>query len=242
MRDIIPLGKYQRTGKLIWTTESSAAFKLCQQAISNCQELYFLKDTATSVLQTDASDYGIGEYLYMLTNGKVRVIRFLSKTLTGTHLNWSTREKECYGIYFGCKTFEDLLDNRHFILKTDHMNLTYLNVTLTGKVQRWKLYLQDKDFYLCHVPGKEVHQYIPDALSCLHENHMLSNERENPAHKRHQAFLAFIEPKHRIPDAVFKQIAAVHNFMVGEESSSTIPPSRTALSPSSYANAHAAKL
>jgi len=51
----------------------------------------------------------------------------------------------CYGVYFGCKTFEDLLDNRHFILK----NLTYLNVTLTGNVQRWKLYLQDKDFYLC---------------------------------------------------------------------------------------------
>ena len=26
------------------------------------------------------------------------------------------------------------------------MNLTYLNVTLTGKMLRWKLYLQDKDF------------------------------------------------------------------------------------------------
>ncbi len=37
LRDMIPLGKYQRTGKLIWTTESSAAFKLCQQAISNYQ-------------------------------------------------------------------------------------------------------------------------------------------------------------------------------------------------------------
>jgi hypothetical protein len=36
------------------------------------------------------------------------------------------------------------LDNRPFILKTDHKNLTYLNVTLTGKVLRWKLYLQIK--------------------------------------------------------------------------------------------------
>ena len=39
--------------------------------------------------------------------------------------------------------FEDLLDNRHFILKTDYKNLTYINVTLTGKVFRWKLYLQE---------------------------------------------------------------------------------------------------
>ena len=30
LRDMIPLDKYQRTGKLIWTTESSAEFKLCQ--------------------------------------------------------------------------------------------------------------------------------------------------------------------------------------------------------------------
>ena len=67
---MIPLGKYQRTGKLIWTTESSAAFKLCQQAISNCQELYFLEDTPAPILQTDASDYGIGGYLYMVTNDR----------------------------------------------------------------------------------------------------------------------------------------------------------------------------
>ena len=66
-------------------------------------------------------------------------------------LNRSVIEKECYGIFYGVRLFEDLLDNRPFILKTDHKNLTYLNVTLTGKVLRWKLYLQDKDFYLCHV-------------------------------------------------------------------------------------------
>jgi hypothetical protein len=68
---MIPLDKYQRTGKLIWTTESSAAFKLSQQAISNCQELYFPVDTATPILQTDASDYGVGGYLYMVTNDRI---------------------------------------------------------------------------------------------------------------------------------------------------------------------------
>ena len=64
---MIPQGKYQRTGKLVWTTERSAAFQYCQQAISNCQELYFLEDTATPILQTDASDYGIDDYLYIVT-------------------------------------------------------------------------------------------------------------------------------------------------------------------------------
>ena len=68
--------------------------------------------------------------------------------------------------------FEDLLDNRYFILKTDHINLTYINVTFTGKVLRWKMYLQDKDFDLYHVAGKEEHQFVPDALSRLCVNHI----------------------------------------------------------------------
>ena len=154
LRDMCPTDKtYTSNGKLVWTPERIRAFEVCQQAISNCQELYFLDDTATPIVQTDASDYGIGGYVFMVTDGKVRVIRYFSKALQGAQLNWSAREKECYAIYYGVKQFEDLLDNRHFILKTDHKNLTYINVTLTGKVLRWKLYLQDKDFHLMHVPG-----------------------------------------------------------------------------------------
>jgi hypothetical protein len=46
-------------------------------------------------------------------------------------------------------------------------------------------------------------------------NHTPVKESEKPAQKRHQAILVTLERKHRIPDAVFKQIAAVHNSMVG---------------------------
>ena len=77
-------------------------------------------------------------------------------------------------VYYGVKLFEDLLDNRYFKLKTDHMNLTYINVTFTGKVLRWKMYLQDKDFNLYHVAGKEEYQFVPDALSRLCVNHVPS--------------------------------------------------------------------
>jgi len=146
--------------------QTKAAFEYCQLA------MYFLEDTDIPILQTDASDYGVGGYMFTINQGKVRVIRFYSKALVGAQLNWSAMEKECYGIWFGIKTFEDMLDGRPFISNTDHNNLTYLNVTLTGKVLRWKLYLQDKDFRIYHVPGKEVHQFIPDILSRLCENNM----------------------------------------------------------------------
>jgi len=156
----------------ITASEAIEAFHFCRVALSNCQELYFLEDTATLILQTDASDYDIGDYLYMTVNREVRIIRFFSKSLVGSQLNLSAGEKERYAIYYDAMLFEDLLDNRYFILMTDHMNLTYINVTFTGKVLRWKLYLQDKDFDLYHVSGKEEHQFVPDALSRLCVNHM----------------------------------------------------------------------
>ena len=75
LRALVDIKKYKRTKQLQWTEET--------EAVSNCQELYFLEDTATPILQTDASDYGIGGYMYMVTNGQVRVIRFFSKALVG---------------------------------------------------------------------------------------------------------------------------------------------------------------
>ena len=96
LRKLTPLKSYKSSSKLVWNPEDIEAFECCQQAISNCQELYFLEDTATPILQTDASDYGIGGYLFMVTNGKVRVVRFFNKALVGPQLNWSVREKECY--------------------------------------------------------------------------------------------------------------------------------------------------
>ena len=46
---------YGGGGPLLWDQNSIEAFEYCQ-------ELYFLEDTVTPILQTDASDYGVGGY------------------------------------------------------------------------------------------------------------------------------------------------------------------------------------
>ena len=48
--------KYKGSKKLTWTDEAIEAFHYCRIAVSNCQELYFLEDTETPILQTDESD------------------------------------------------------------------------------------------------------------------------------------------------------------------------------------------
>jgi len=78
LRKLMDMKKCKGSKKLTWTDEAIEAFHFCQVAVSNCQELYFLEDTATPILQTDASDYGIGGYMYMIVNHQV-----------GSQLNWS---------------------------------------------------------------------------------------------------------------------------------------------------------
>ena len=49
LRKLIPLKKYKGSGNLVWTPEAIEVFEFCKQEISNCQELYFLEDTATPI-------------------------------------------------------------------------------------------------------------------------------------------------------------------------------------------------
>ena len=107
------------------------------------------------------------------------------------------------------KLFEELLDNKYFILKTDHKNLTYINVTFTGKVLRWKLYLQDKNFDLYHVAGREEHQYVPDALSRL----CVNNNPPPPAASNQM--LMVLQPTVHLDNQTYDLIKSVHNKQIG---------------------------
>ena len=92
---------------------------------------------------------------------------------------------------------EEYLDNRRFINKTPK-----------GNVLRWKLFLQEFDFLLYHIPGKEFNQTIPDALSRLCAN-LIQVVRI--------IFFNYlsIDNKDRIPGNLYRKISAVHNYEIG---------------------------
>ena len=71
------------------------------------------------VLQTDASDYGIGAYLYQKVDGQERAIGFMSKALSEGEQKWTTMQKECYAIVVAFRKFEYILRDRKFTLQTD---------------------------------------------------------------------------------------------------------------------------
>ena len=56
-----------------------------------------------------------------------------------------------------------LLRDIHFTLQTDHKNVIYINDTASPKVVRWKLEIQEYDFDIEHIAGKN--NPVADGLS-----------------------------------------------------------------------------
>lgn len=151
-----------------WTDELINSFNQIKEAINNCPQLWFMEPVGIDTpifLQTDASNYGIGAYLFQRVNGVEHPIAILSKGLSKTELKWSTIEKEQYAIFFSLCKLDHLLRDVHFTLQTDHKNLTLLNTDPRDKVQRWRLAIQYFDFDVEHIEGKL--NIVADGLSRL---------------------------------------------------------------------------
>ena len=119
------------------------------------------------ILQTDASDVGVGAILSQYDeDGIEHVIAYSSKALSPREQNYSTTEKEAFAIQFGTQHFRVYLVGRKLTIITDHNALKWLNqIEPKGRVARWLMDLQEFDFIVKYRPGR-VHNNA-DALSRL---------------------------------------------------------------------------
>jgi transposase InsO family protein len=194
-----------------WTQEGEAAFVKIKGLISQCPMLYFLNDTDPITLMTDASDYGIGGYLFQKVDGKERPIAFISKSLTEGQLRWSTIQKEAYAIFYCCKKLTSLIGNRKFTILMDHSNLQFLKNDSNPMVVRWWIAMQELDYILRFIPG--VENIIADALSRLCPNLMKMQTGETP--EAESEILAAISVSEPMPDSHAEIIVTCHNSTVG---------------------------
>ena len=137
------LTKHERSRKLEWTEETTNAFENIKQAINDCQKLHFLTEGGEIHLKTDACIYGIGAYLYQIVDGVERPIYLFSKSLSTDQLKWHIPEKEYFALWYTLKKLDYLIRDTHFILHTDHKNLTFLKTAGSDKVMQWKLDIQE---------------------------------------------------------------------------------------------------
>ena len=119
--------EHTKNRQIPWTKEGIDAFEQIKKEINECVKLSFYDPNLPLFLNTDASDYGIGGYLYQVdVEGKHIPIGFMSRLPTPTQMRWSTFQKEGYAIYAAVMNFYHVLGEKYFIIVTDHKNLTYI--------------------------------------------------------------------------------------------------------------------
>ena len=206
------IANYDRTRKIVWTPETTAAYEEMKLQVSKCTTMHFLSDTAPITLHTDASDYGVGGYLFQTVDGIDQPVAFVSKSLNKSQLRWSVIQKEAYGIFYSCTYLQSLLRDRLFTIRTDHRNLLFIKEASNPMIVRWYMALSEFSYTLEFIPG--VDNNIADAMSRLCRNNMIDQPREYS--EKYILSSIMIEKHGRKPnDEQYRKIGKMHNSKVG---------------------------
>ena len=71
------IANYDKTRGIVWTPETTAAFHEMKLQVSRCSTMHFMSDTAPITLHTNASDYGVGGYLFQTVDGIDQPVAFV---------------------------------------------------------------------------------------------------------------------------------------------------------------------
>ena len=143
-----------------WTEKQQIAFEALKKCLCNPPILSYPTDDGMYVLDTDASQYGIGAVLSQVQgpDEEEKVIAYASKTLQGAQRTYCTTKKELYAMVHFVKHFRHYLLGRRFLVRTDHASLLWLLnfKNPEGILARWLMTLSSyMPFdYIAHRPGR----------------------------------------------------------------------------------------
>ena len=148
-----------------WTAECQTAFDELKQKLSSAPVLALPRDEDAYILDTDASEHGIGAVLSQVQNGEEKVISYASRLYSTAESRYCVTRKELLAVVFFLKQFRQYLLGRSFVVRTDHTALQWLRRTPEpiGQQSRWLEILEEFNFTVEHRPGKK--HANADALS-----------------------------------------------------------------------------
>ena len=152
-----PLSALAEKGKRFqWTEECEVAFRRIKTALISAPILAFPHAEGNLVLDTDASDTGLGAVLSQEQGGQERVLAYGSRTLSKAERNYCVTRRELLAIVFSLRKFRHYLLGRPVRVRTDHASLRWLLEFKEpeGQVARWLQIIDTYDIKIEHRPGK----------------------------------------------------------------------------------------
>ncbi|GBM48452.1 Transposon Ty3-I Gag-Pol polyprotein [Araneus ventricosus] len=151
-----PLHKLTETkSNFNWTEECEKSFNSLKQALTSSPILTYPRIDKEFILDTDASNEGIGAVLSQNIGIEEHVIAYFSKTLGKPERNYCVTRKELLAIVKSIEHFHHYLYGQKFLLRTDHASLRWLLnfKEPEGQIARWIQRLQEYDFEIQHRKG-----------------------------------------------------------------------------------------
>ena len=121
-----------------WTEKCQEAFEELKDRLMNGLILALPQDEGQYVLDTDASDFGLGAVLLQVQKDNStdklveKVIAYTSRTLSKAEQKYETTRKELLAIVTGLRQHKQYLLGLKFLIRTDHAALSYGCVELSN--------------------------------------------------------------------------------------------------------------
>ena len=131
--------------QVIWTPGCQRAFDQLKEVLCSSVVLQNPDFKRQFILQTDASNRGVGAVLSQRDDkGVERPIAYFSRKLLPREEKYSAVQKECLAIKLATHTFRVYLLGKPFIIQTDHRALKWLDQfrETNTRLTRWSLALQ----------------------------------------------------------------------------------------------------
>jgi hypothetical protein len=151
-----------------WEEPHERSFTKLKEVLSSEPILKLPDIQKEFILQTDASNVGIGACLFQLHDGIKHPVMYASKKLLDRERNYSVGEREALAIVWAVSKFYRFLYGTHFTLESDHRPLQYLNTSdsQNPRVMRWSLALQPFRYTVKYIRGDD--NFCADYLSRCH--------------------------------------------------------------------------
>ena len=142
---------------LEWISPQQVAFEQLKKLLTRTPILAYPKDGCPHILDTDASNVGLGGVLRQVQDVEERVIAYASKTLSRAQRNYCVTHRELLAIVTFVKQFHHYLYGAPFLVQTHHAALYWLlrKKDPDSQMARWIEALQNHDMTVEHCPGKK---------------------------------------------------------------------------------------
>ena len=167
-----------------WEDEQQTSFDTLKSELIKAPILGYPKKEGLYILDTDASNCGIGAVLSQQQDGIERVLSYGSRVLSPAERNYCVTRRELLAVVDFMEKYRHYLYGKKFLVRTDHAALRWLlqKKNPEGQVARWLDKLASFDYDIEHRAGK-LHGNA-DALSripCPFPCAQCGREHEDPA-------------------------------------------------------------